>query len=128
MNYRQQGKRNIVFTAQKSNSTAASHLLLSILFTLITIAYLPLLTQAATQRQKVVDQEKSQPINHYADSSLLDSIFELESDRNSSLKGNGLKQEDIDQIMKSNWIADAAATVFNSSQAQSSLKKPNKLK
>ena len=44
MSFCQTEKRKKVYAAHKSPKAAASHLLLSILFTLVTIAYMPQLT------------------------------------------------------------------------------------
>ena len=44
MSFRQTGKRKKVFASHTSLKTAAPHLLLSILFTLATVAYMPQLS------------------------------------------------------------------------------------
>ena len=72
------------------------NLLLPIFFTLVAMVHVPHLAQAASQHPKVVEAE-SQIQNKNLGTG---DIFDSEISRSSSLKGNRLDQEDVDQLVK----------------------------
>merc|ERR1711992_121177 len=73
-----------------------SYMLLSLILTFMTMASLPDLTQAATQRLKPGQSDPMKPL-----SPNISDIFDSGKDRSAGLKGNGeIKQDEINNILK----------------------------
>ena len=104
---------------KKSRSMAAPRLLVSIFFTLLVIAGVPQLAQAATQHQRKVESGSQIHDLNAAGYGDLGDIFESEMERSSVIKGNRLRQEDVDEILRGNALAEVMASVFNSTGSQS---------
>ena len=61
----------------------------------------------------------------------LGDIFDSEVERSSALKGNGIvSEEEIEQLLKGNWLSEAAKSVFDSpdSDYKTAEKKSKRLK